>query len=314
MAHEITDPFRTDTLDVGAGHTLHWSEAGNPDGKPAILLHGGPGSGSSPRHRRLFDPARYRIIQFDQRNCGASTPYAGEPTVDLSTNTTPHLVDDIEKLRRHLSVDRWLVWGGSWGTTLGLVYAEAHPDAVTELVLGSVVSTNSSAVEWVTRTVGRVFPEEWRVFRDHLPEDLRSGNLAEAYHRLLMSPDPEVHGPAARAWCAWEDAHVSLATDGAPGLRDEDPSFRLCFARIVTHYWANAAFLDDDHILRNAGLIRGIPTYLAHGRLDISSPLDFPLQLAEAVGATEFLIADADGHGGTAMTEWTVSVTDSLAR
>lgn len=313
MTHETTEPFRTGHLEVGDGHTLHWTEAGNPEGKPAVLLHGGPGSGSSPKHRRLFDPQWYRIIQVDQRNCGLSTPYAGEPTVDLSTNTTHHLLDDIDSLRRRLGVDRWLVWGGSWGTTLGLTYAEAHPDSVTELVLASVVSTNSRDVEWVTRTVGRLFPEKWTAFRDHLPPDQRGGNLALAYHDLLMDPDPAIHLPAARAWCAWEDTHVSLASGPLPGLTDEDPAFQLCFARIVTHYWGNAAFLDEDHIIRNAGRLGDIPTYLAHGRLDVSSPLDFPLQLAEAIPAVDFFVA-ADGHGGPEMTDWTVSITDSLVR
>ncbi len=278
-----------------------------------MLLHGGPGAGSSPRHRRLLDPSKYRIVQFDQRNCGQSTPYAGEPVVDLSTNTTQHLIADIESLRTELGIGEWLVWGGSWGTTLGLAYAEAHPASVSELVLAAVVSTSGQDVEWVTRTVGRVFPEQWHRFWSHLPSKRRDGNLARAYNDLLMHEDPAIHGPAALAWCAWEDAHVSLGAGDQSDLRYEDAAFRLCFSRIVTHYWANAAFLDDDHLLRNASRLAGIPTYLAHGRLDISSPLDFPMELADNVPNAELFIAKGDGHGGSAIDDWATAVTDSLA-
>jgi len=313
MSYEITDPIRSGHLAVGNGHTVHWTESGNSMGKPVVLLHGGPGGGSSPRHRGMFDPSRYRIIQFDQRNCGQSTPYAGEPQVDLSTNTTHHLLEDIERLRIELGVDQWLVWGGSWGTTLGLAYTEAHPKSVSELVLSSVVSTNEVDVEWVTRTMGRVFPQQWRAFRDHLPPERWDGNLAQAYNDLLMDPDPAVHNPAALAWCDWEDVHVSLADGYQPGLRAEEPTFRLCFARLVTHYWANAAFLDEDHLLQNATQLGDIPTYMSHGRLDVSSPIDFPLELAEAIPVAELFIAEGDGHGGSAMTDWTISITDRYA-
>lgn len=313
MGYEVTDPLRAGSLAVGSGHILRWFESGNVSGKPAVLLHGGPGAGSSSRHRRMFDPSSYRIIQFDQRNCGQSTPFAGEPQVDLSTNTTHHLLEDIERLRIELSIDRWLVWGGSWGTTLGLAYTETYPESVSELVLSSVVSTNSPDVEWVTRTIGRVFPEQWRQFRDHLAPDRWDGNLARAYNELLMSPDPLVHNPAALAWCDWEDVHVSLADGYQPSLRYADPAFRLCFARIVTHYWANAAFMEEDQLLQNAAQLEGIPTYLSHGRLDISSPIDFPVKLAEAISGAQLFIAERDGHGGSVMTDWAISVTDRLA-
>ena len=313
VSYETTEPLLAGHLEVGHGHILHWSVAGNPSGRPVVVLHGGPGAGSSPSHRRLFDPSRYRIIQFDQRNCGHSTPHAGEPVVDLSANTTQHLIRDIEDLRTELGIDRWLVWGGSWGTTLGLAYAMAHPESVTELVLAAVVSTNSSDVAWVTRGVGRLFPQRWQAFRDHLPPDRRNGNLAQAYNDLLMSPEPAIHTSAARAWCQWEDTHVSMAPGHRPDPRYDDPRFRLAFARIVTHYWANAAFLDDNHLLQNAHRLADIPTYLAHGRLDVSSPLDFPLELADAIPATELFVADNDGHSGTTITNWAISTTDSLA-
>ena len=311
-SHPITKPHDDGLLDVGHGHSILWEVAGNPDGKPAVLLHGGPGAGSSPRHRRMFDPAKYRIVQFDQRNCGNSTPSAGEPVVDLSTNTTPELVADIERIRTHLGIDRWLVWGGSWGTTLGLAYAEAHPESVTELILASVVTTSEAEVEWTTRSMGRVFPERWREFVEALPPDERDGNLALAYNRLLLDPDPAVHEPAALAWCQWEDVHVSIADGYQPWLVDQDPEFRLCFARLVTHYWGHAGFLPEGQLMREAGRLAGIPTYLTHGRRDISGPVDVAVSLAAEIAGSELFIADTEGHGGPAMTEWQIGITDRL--
>lgn len=299
-------------LDVGDGHSIAWEVSGAPDGKPAVLLHGGPGSGASARHRRLFDPDRYRIVQFDQRMCGRSTPSAADPVVDLATNTTPHLIADIEALREHLSVERWLVWGGSWGTTLGLAYAEAHPGAVTELVLGSVVTTSRAEVEWVTRSMGRIFPEAWRRFVEHLPPDRRDGDLAAEYLRLLVDPDPAVHRPAADAWCEWEDTHVSLIGDRRPDLTAAAPGFRLAFARLVTHYWSNAGFVGDGDVLAGARGLGGIPTFLAHGRADISAPLDVPVALSERIPGAELFVAEFEGHGGNDLSTWMSAVLDRL--
>jgi len=299
-------------LDVGDGHAIHWEVAGNPDGKPALLLHGGPGSGSSPRHRQMFDPARYRIVQINQRNCGQSTPSASLPEVDLSKNTTSTLIDDIERVRVLLGIDRWLVWGGSWGTTLGIAYAETHPESVTELLLVSVVTTSEAEVEWVTRAMGRVFPERWREFVDAVPPDDRDDNLALAYNRLLMNPDPVVHEPAALAWCNWEDVHVSIAEGYQPSLRNEDPEFRLCFARLVTHYWGHSGFLEDGRLMRDAGRLAGISTFLAHGRRDISGPADIAVALAAVIPDVELFISDGEGHGGPALTDWVTSITDRL--
>lgn len=311
--HPIAERIAEGMLDVGDGHTIHWETSGNPDGKPVVLLHGGPGSGSSPRHRQLFDPARYYIVQFDQRNCGRSTPSAGAAQVDLATNTTAHLVADMEQLRVSLGVDRWLVWGGSWGTTLGLAYAENYPGAVSELILSSVVTTTAAEVDWVTRAMGRVFPERWTAFVAAVPPEERTGNLALAYNRLLLDPDPAVHEPAALAWCEWEDVHVSIANGYQPSIRYQDAAFRLCFARLVTHYWGHAAFLDDGELLRNADRLGRIPTFLAHGRRDISSPADIPLALAAAIAGSELFIADDEGHGGPTMTAYTATLTDRLA-
>lgn len=309
----MTDPNDEGMLDVGDGHSIHWEVSGNPRGKPAVLLHGGPGSGSSPRVRQMFDPSRYMIVQLDQRNCGRSTPSAALPEVDLSTNTTQALVADIERLRLHLDIDRWLVWGGSWGTTLGLAYAEAHPDSVSELVLASVVTTSSDEVLWITRAMGRILPERWRAFVEALPPAERDGNLAQAYNHLLMDPDPAVHEPAALAWCDWEDAHVSIVGDAQPSLRHEDPAFRLTFARLVTHYWGNAGFLEDGRIMQDIGRIAGIPTFLTHGRRDISGPVDIAYALVEAIPGAELFVSETEGHGGPRMVDWMISVLDRLA-
>lgn len=291
------EPYDAGMLDVGDGHRIHWDVSGNPGGTPAVLLHGGPGSGSSPGARRWFDPERYRIVQFDQRNCGRSTPSASEPAVELSANTTIHLVSDIERLREHLGVDRWVVWGGSWGTTLGLAYAEAHPERVTAMILISVVTTTHGEVEWVTRHMGRVFPEAWERFRDAVPEHEREGNLAAAYARLLHDSDPAVRERAARAWCDWEDTHVATVPYASPDPRYDDPAFRLCFARLVTHYWSNAAFLPDGQLLDGVDGIGHIPALLVHGRMDISGPADIPWALARRWPAAELRIFEADGHG-----------------
>jgi proline iminopeptidase len=294
----VTEPYEVGMLDVGSGHRLHWELSGNPDGKPAVVLHGGPGSGSSRGFRRWFDPAVYKVVLFDQRNCGQSTPHASEPDVDLSTNTTSDLIDDCERIRSHLGIDRWLVWGGSWGSTLGLAYAEAHPEHVTEMVLVSVVTTTRHEVEWVTRAMGRVFPEEWARFRDVVPEAERDGDLSAAYSRLLHADDPLVRERAAEAWCAWEDTHVATYPGYEPDPRYEDPRFRMCFARIVTHYWSHAAFLEEGQLLRDAHRLQGIPAVLITGRLDISGPPDVGWQLHCIWPDAELVLVDEAGHGG----------------
>lgn len=298
-------PYAEGMLDVGDGHRLYWRTYGNPEGKPAVALHGGPGSGCGPGWARYFDPAVYRVVLFDQRGSGRSTPHAGEAVVSLETNTTDHLLADIERLRRHLGVERWLVFGGSWGTTLGLAYAQRHPDRVSELVLFSVVTTSRQEVEWVTRDVGRFFPAEWARFRAGVPASDRDGNLAEAYSRLLHDPDPAVRDRAARDWCTWEDTHVSLQPGHRPNPRFEHPVFRLAFARLVTHYWSHAAWLPDGALLRGAAGLAGVPGVLVHGRLDLSSPPDVAWQLARAWPGSELLLVDDAGHG--AQTDGTVS-------
>jgi proline iminopeptidase len=299
-AYPLAEPFAEGFLDVGDGHRIWWDAAGDPNGKPAVVLHGGPGGGSSPARRRWFDPERYLVVSFDQRQCGCSTPSAAEPVVDLSANTTAHLVADLERLRAHLGVERWLVWGGSWGCTLGLAYAQAHPDRVSELVLASVTAGTRAEIEWITRAMGRVFPEAWERFVGALPVSDRDGDLAAAYARLLQDPDPAVHEPAALAWCAWEDTHVATTAGFTHDTRYHDPAFRLCFARLVTHYWSNGCFLADGQLQRDAHRLAGIPGVLVHGRLDISGPLDTAWRLARAWPDAELVVIEAEGHRGGA--------------
>ncbi|MGH9271618.1 MAG: alpha/beta fold hydrolase, partial [Ilumatobacteraceae bacterium] len=209
---------------------------GDPAAPAVVLLHGGPGSGRSPTMARWFDPAAWRVVQFDQRSCGHSEPHASEPAVDLSANTTAHLIADIEVLRTHLGIERWVVAGASWGTTLGLAYAEAHPDRVAGLLFVSVVTTTRAEVDWVTRSMGRVFPEEWQRFHDAAGVEA-DDDLCAAYSRLLHDDAPDVRDRAAAAWCAWEDTHVATSPGHRHDRRYDDPRFRLCFARLVTHYW-----------------------------------------------------------------------------
>ena len=312
--YPLSEPHESGMLDVGDGHSLYWEVSGNPGGKPAVVLHGGPGAGSSPGKRGLFDPERYRVVQFDQRNSGRSTPSATEPVVDLSANTTRHLVADIEALRVHLGIERWLVQGGSWGVTLALAYAEAFPERVTEMVLAAVTDGDRRDTDWITRDMGRVFPREWERFRDGVPVDERDGDLAAAYSRLLHDPDPEVRAKAAHEWCVWEDTHMSLAPDAAPSLSVEDPAFQLAFARLVTHYWSHGCFLEEGQLLRDIGRLHGIPAVLIHGRYDVSGPLGTAWALHRAWPGSELVVLDDTGHGGGSMTAAIVAATDRFAR
>jgi proline iminopeptidase len=301
-------------LDAGGGHRLYWEVCGNPAGKPAVMLHGGPGSGCTPGMRRLFDPAVWRIVLFDQRGAGRSLPHAGEPGADLSANTTAHLIADMERLRAHLGIERWLVWGGSWGSTLALAYAEAHPARVTGMVLCSIALTTPAEIDWITRGVGRLFPEAWERFQGGVPASMRTGSLADDYHRLLMDPDPATHHQAARDWCDWEAAIVATGPDHKPHPRYEDPRFRLGFSRLVTQYWRHAAWLEDGVLLRDAGRLAGIPGILIHGLLDEASPLITARRLAAAWPGSELVVVGGAGHDARdpGMNEAVVRATDTL--
>jgi proline iminopeptidase len=301
-------------LDVGDGQQLYWEVSGNPDGKPAVLLHGGPGSGSYPGQRRWFDPSAYRIVQFDQRGCGRSMPSVSDPMTDLSTNTTHHLIGDMERLRQHLEIDRWLVCGASWGVTLGLAYAERHPQRVSELIFVSVTMTRASDVHWLYHEAGRFFPEEWARFRAGVAEDERGGDLVAAYNRLLNEqPDVAVRATAAKNWCDWEDAVVSLEEGWTPNPRYTDPDFRMTFARLCAHYFSHAAWLEMDELLRNADRLTGIPGALVHGRFDIGGPPDVPWLLARAWPGAELHLVRTGHVGGKDMLESLIRATDRFA-
>ena len=316
--YEPTPPHDEGLLDVGDGQRLHYEVRGDPDGVPAVVLHGGPGSGASPWWAGFFDPERYRVVLLDQRGAGRSTPSTQDPATDLSVNTTTHLVADLERLRDHLGVERWLLLGGSWGSTLGLTYAVTHPERVRAVVLGAVTLTRTVDVEWLTRGVGRYFPEAHQRFLAGLPEPDRDGNLAAAYARLLASPDPQVRFDAAVAWCEWEEAIASLEADAVPGVwsspRYADPDFRYGFARTVTHYFGNAAFQPDDAILSRLDRLAGIPAVLCHGRLDLAGPADVAWEVARRWPGAELHIVDGVGHlGSERMNALMVAATDRFA-
>lgn len=305
------EPYDSGLLDVGDGQQLYWECCGNPNGKPALYLHGGPGAGSSAGARRYFDPDAYRAVLLDQRGAGRSRPRASAPEADLSVNTTQHLIADIERLREFHGIEQWAaVLGISWGTTLGLAYAQAHPERVRGVVLALVTTTSRSEVEWITEDCGRIFPREWDRFAAFVPDAMRHMRLVDAYAALLRDPDPAIHVPAAREWCAWEDTHVSLAPGHTPDPRFQDTEFSVRFARLVTHYWSNSAFLDENQLIRDAPLLDGLPGILIHGRYDVSSPLQTPWRLSQLWATSRLHILDDAGHGNA--TSFPVAVTNAL--
>lgn len=311
--HPEVEPYDRGMLDVDDGNLVYWEVCGNPDGKPAVVLHGGPGSGCTPMHRRWFDPSAYRVVLFDQRNAGRSTPHASEPTTDLATNTTHHLIADIEQLRVHLDIERWLVWGNSWGATLALAYAETHPEHVSEIVAVAVTNTTRESIDWLYHGAGQFFPEAWERFRAGVPEADRGGDLVAAYHRLMQDPDLAVRERAARCWCDWEDAVVALSPDDAPNPRYDDARFRMAFTRIVTHYFHHAAWLEDDALLRHADRLHGIPGVLVHGFLDIGGPVRVAWELARAWPDAELVVCGRAGHSGAEMTAAAIAALDRFA-
>jgi len=307
----MVEPFRTGMLDVGDGHTMYWEESGDPAGKAAVLLHGGPGSGSAPWQRGLFDPSAYRIVLFDQRNCGRSTPHASKPDVDLSANTTDHLLADIEQLRTHLGVDRWLVAGGSWGSLLALAYAERNPNRVSELIVWGVATGRRSEDDWLFRGgVSAFFPEQWERLLAGVPDP--EDDVVESYARLLFDEDPEVRRRAAFEWCLWESATPAWPPSTGLNERFRDEAFALAFARIVTHYVRHDAWIEDGALLREAGVLEGIPGVIMNGRFDFQSPVGSAWALHRAWPRAEFVVVDDAGHDVSGITRAIVTATDGF--
>ncbi|MER7912731.1 prolyl aminopeptidase [Streptomyces sp. NPDC096068] len=314
--HPETAPYDQGLLDVGDGNRVHWEVSGNPEGKPALVVHGGPGSGSSPRSRRLFDPEAYRVVLFDQRGCGRSVPHASDPAADLSVNTTAHLVADMERLREHLGIDKWLLHGGSWGSTLILAYAEAHPERVTEIVIAAVTTTRRSETAWLYEGAGRFFPEAHERFREGAGAGPETGaeGLVKAYAALLDHPERAVREKAAADWCAWEDAVLSAERMGTP-YTDRVDDARLGFVRICSHYFAHGAWLEEGALIRDAHRLAGIPGVLVHGRLDLGGPLATAWELARAWPDAELHVVERAGHlGGEETGRLVLEALDRFAR
>ncbi|MFL0240955.1 prolyl aminopeptidase [Mycobacterium sp. SMC-21] len=300
MPDASSKPDDCGLLDVGDGNRMYWETRGNPVGEPVLIVHGGPGAGRSRNAHKQFDPERFRIVAFDQRGCGDSVPSAADPSTDMSCNTTAHLLADMEALRRHLGIDRWLLYGGSWASTLILAYAQRHPDRVLGIVLIGVTMTRPQEVDWLYRGLRRFRPAEWQRFRDGVPEGDRDGNLVEAYRRLMEHPDAAVRERAAQDWCAWEDAAIAHEALGKPGQYSAKiDAGRLAFVRICTHYFAHAAWLEEGELLRDAHRLAGIPGVLIHGRLDLSAPVRTAWELAQAWPGAELRIIEDSGHTGS---------------
>lgn len=309
------EPYAQGFLEVDGGNRVYWETCGNPQGKPAVVVHGGPGSGCTPWHRRLFDPSVYRIVLFDQRNCGRSTPHASERQTDLANNTTHHLIADMEALRQQLQIERWLVLGGSWGSDLALAYAELYPECVSEMILFGVTTGRHSEMDWLFRGgVSIFFPEQWERLRAALPESERNGDIVEAYARRLNDPDPAVCQQAAEAWCLWESATPDWPPKTGLAARFTDPAFALAFARIVTHYISHNAWLEDGSLIRGIAALAGIPSILVNGRFDFQAPIGYAWLLRDVWPGSELVIVDDAGHGGGAgITQELVTATDRFA-
>ena len=286
------EPYDSGKLAVDGRHSLYFEQCGNPHGKPVVILHGGPGGGCSPKMRRFHDPARYRIVLFDQRGAGRSTPHA-----DLVDNTTWHLVADIERLRAHLAIDRWQVFGGSWGSTLALAYAQTYPTQVSELVLRGIFMLRRWELEWFYQEgASRLFPDAWAEYLAAIPE-VERGDLISAYHRRLTSDDEPTRLAAARAWSVWEASTSLLHPDLAFIRAHEEPAFALAFARIEAHYFVNGGFFETEgQLLRDVHRLQGIPGSIVHGRYDVVCPVQSAFDLHAAWPQSELVVVGDAGH------------------
>ena len=284
------EPYETGVMAAGAVHRIYWEQSGNPDGVPVVFLHGGPGAGSSATHRRFFDPAHYRIVIFDQRGAGRSTPLG-----DLTDNTTGHLVGDIEALRETLGIERWLVFGGSWGSTLALAYGQAHPERCVALTLRGIFLCRKSEIDWFLYGMRSVFPEPWRKFVHYLPEVDRRDILAN-YHKLLIDPDPAVHMPAARMWSTYEAACSTLLPNPATVAAFGADTIALGLARLEAHYFINDIFMDPGALMGGIERIRQIPAVIVQGRYDIVCPIVTADEVARAWPEADYQIIPDAGH------------------
>ncbi len=289
--YPLIEPYRSGHLDVGDGHSVYWELCGNPDGKPAVFLHGGPGAGCSPDHRRQFDPDRYNILLFDQRGCGRSTPHAS-----LESNTTRHLVPYNERLREMVGAEQWLVFGGSWGSTLALAYAETHPDRVSELVVRGIFTCRRSEILWFYQEgASWLFPDLWEGFLKPIPEKER-GDLLAAYRRRLTGSDSAAALEAAKAWSKWEAETITLLHDPNLAHIYTNDDFATAFARIENHYFVHEAWLEEGQLLRDAGRLRGIPGVIVQGRYDVCTPARTAWDLHRAWPEAELHIVPDAGH------------------
>jgi proline iminopeptidase len=310
-------PYEHGMLAVGDGNSIYWETCCNPRGKPAVVIHGGPGSGCTPWHRRLFDPSAYRVVLFDQRNCGRSTPNASAPETSLAANTTATLLGDIERLREHLGIERWLMLGGSWGSVLALAYAEKNPERVSEMILWGVATGRRKELDWLFRGgIAPLFPEQWDRLCSGVPARNRGGDIVDAYYAMLHDRDPAVREEAALEWCMWESVTPSWPPAQGLAARFADPDFRMAFARIVTHYVTHNLWLDDGALLREAGRLAKIPGIMVNGRFDLQAPIGWAWELRRAWPGAELVIVDQAGHDASnaAITAELIRATDRFAR
>lgn len=304
------EPYRTGRLRLDSRHTMYWEESGNPNGPPALFLHGGPGAGATPVHRRFFDPAYWRIVIYDQRGGGRSTPLG-----ETADNSPAHLVADIERLRAELGVERWLVFGGSWGATLALLYAEAYPERCAGLILRGVFLARPGEIDWFLYGLSTIFPEAWRAFSGFIPEPER-GDLLAAYHRRLIDPDPRIHMPAARAWSLYEGACSTLLPNPETVAVFGEDRLALGLARIEAHFFTHHLLTGDDDLVARVGRIRDVPATIVQGRYDMVCPIRSADELARAWPEASYVIVPDAGHSAMepGVREQLVLATERLKR
>jgi proline iminopeptidase len=297
------EPHGQGRLPLDEIHTMYWEESGNPAGIPVIFLHGGPGAGSTPAHRRFFDPAYYRIVIYDQRGAGRSTPLG-----EIRENTTPHLINDLELLRQHLKIDRWLVFGGSWGSTLAIAYGEAHPERCLGFILRGIFLCRKQEIDWFLYGLRNIFPEAWRVLVAPLSTEERN-NILAAYYQRLMNPDPAIHLPAARTWSTYEGSCSTLLPNPATISYFASDTVALGLARMEAHYFSHNIFLPENALLRNVHKLHNIPATIVQGRYDAVCPIVSADDLHQAWPQAEYIIIDDAGHSA-----WEPGIQSALVR